>query len=186
MDTSENATPSYWSKLLWTTSHLLSLSIVNRFSRNQQRYGKHYEPAADREEVFRLADKISDLQRRFQWYAGELEAYYTNPEDTSSHPREELKLGMMVLQQQIDHQLSELHQQLLEFDTKELYESGLIPAVDEQRRFWDVDRPQSVAFSLDRTGYSATATFNQEVQGELDSLCRAFDEFQEKLKQLQR
>ena len=141
-----NSDSGYYSddnRTLWSAAQLLSVELVNRLSRNHKRYGKGYEPRADKDYVLRLVRQIRYKQYSFEQIVHRL-ANGAQLNELSETEGQSLDMSLMVLQQQIDNALSELHQQVLEFDADQLAGAGVIGRLDEQRQFWSVNHERPV------------------------------------------
>lgn len=175
-------------RTLWSAAQLLSVELVNRLSRNHKRYGEDYEPAADKHYVFQLARQIQYKQYSFEQVTDRL-VKSTELGELSETEGETLDMSLMVLQQQIDNSLSELHQQLLEFDMDRLADAGIISLLDEQRQLWSVNAKQpimqQVIASTQRVSETRADTdHNPELTDRLKQIRQNFDRLLTKLKDL--
>jgi len=181
-----NSDSGYYSddnRTLWSAARLLSVELVNRLSRNHKRYGGEYEPRADKDYVLRLVRQIRYKQYSFEQIVHRL-ANGAQLNELSEAEGQSLDMSLMVLQQQIDNALSELHQQLLEFDPDQLADAGVIDRLDEQRQFWSVNDQQPVMQQVILATRSPSESDHNGMTGTVNRVRENFESLAAGLKEL--
>lgn len=181
-----NGDSSYYSdnnRTLWSAAQLLSVELVNRLSRNHKRYGKDYEPAADKNYVLQLVRQIRYKQYSFEQIVHRL-ANGSELNELSDSEGQSLEMSLMVLQQQIDNSLSELHQQLLEFDLDRLADNEVIDLLDGQRQFWSVSDERPIMQEVISTTRSSSDSDHTGLIHTVNTIREKFESLAQKLKEL--
>lgn len=121
-------TNSALSRLFWGASHLLALGASTRFLNSyiRQHTDELYTPAI--EDLLHLSDSIKSKLYAFQGIESTL--------DTEDQHRPFSETSRLLLHQQINDLLHELHHELLYLATGDILD--IIPNVDDLRSIWKI------------------------------------------------
>lgn len=129
---SDSSNNSSTDKIIWNTSHLLTLGIVNRFFRNYQRYRETSWQHANCKQLHTIC---YDLEHKIHAYEGLQITSNTHSSDFSH------QVSTLLLRQQIYERFEHLHHQLLYRNPDAI--DAIIPLIDQQLTLWNPEKTPS-------------------------------------------
>lgn len=130
LNSDESSNNSSTDKILWNTSHLLTLGIVNRFFRNYQRYRETSWHYADCKQLHSIC---YDLEHKIYAYEGLQITSANHSQDVLS-----TQVSTLLLRRQIYERFEHLHHQLLYRDPDDI--DAIIPLIDQQLTLWNSEQ----------------------------------------------